>query len=554
MASMRLPEIGNLWDTILTTVDNNDESESSLPQWAVSCPRGVFRSPPECSFHQPLIVVIFAIQYELSFKSAQLEIAYEKTVSQLESLVDDEAARKLRVACQIFETDNELLRLQCERLDNDAVESAQLQDSLNQQLLHANDEIKSLQSSLRMNNRTMQGIKSDLLTKNHKSSDYEQISADKLALSKEISALKQEIGHLKNQTSSYQTLVSEKQALERQLNSFEIQMEDERRAFERNKANGSTAGGETQRQLESLQEELKNEIEDKRRLEKEEREKSAAWENEKKALEERLQTVRKQLRNAKDKLKGYRESESNPHILSRPSQGRQSSLSQRDSSLGHSINSFDADMTIATPGAIRTAADPKRQIAAPGEKSTFSITPYLNRNKPTTNSPNTSDEDLEVDSDQQHRIEKKPKPSKSSSRVDSRKENKKPPKKVDGKNRRKVDDEEEASENHEANNRSDESLDEDTTLPGQGGARVLQNATASKASQEGKQPQRKRKILGGQRDKTLFDDEDDDLERPTKDRRLTSTLHSGIQALRASRQTFNEKSNFSPLKRTKRLV
>jgi 21S rRNA (uridine2791-2'-O)-methyltransferase len=487
--------------------------------------------------------------------------------------VDNEAARKLRVECQIFETDNELLRLQCERLDNDAVESAQLQDSLNQQLLHANDEIKSLQSSLRMNNRTMQGIKvcytlclSDCdtrvlncsqgdLTKNHKSSDYEQISADKLALSKEISALKLEIGHLKNQTSSYQTLVSEKQALERQLNSFEIQMEDERRAFERNKANGSTAGDETRRQLKSLQEELKNEIEDKRRLEKEEREKSAAWENEKKALEERLQTVRKQLRNAKDKLKEYRESESNPHILSRPSQGRQSSLSQRDSSLGHSINSFDADMTIATPGAIRTTADPKRQIAAPGEKSTFSITPYLNRNKPTTNSPNTWDEDLEADSDQQHRIEKKQNPSKSSSRVDSIKGNKKAPKKADGKNRRKADDEEEASEDHEANNRGEESLDEDTTLPGQqGGARVLQSATASKAPQEGKQPQRKRKILGGQRDKTLFDDEDDDLERPTKDRRLTSTLHSGIQALRASRQTFNEKSNFSPLKRTKRLV
>jgi 21S rRNA (uridine2791-2'-O)-methyltransferase len=110
---------------------------------------------------------------------------------------------------------------------------------------------------------------SELLAKNNRSSDYEQISADRLALSKEVAALKQEIGHLKKQSSSYQTLVSEKQALERQLNSFEIQMEDERRAFERSKTNSSNGGNETQRQLELLQEELKKEIEDKRRLEKE---------------------------------------------------------------------------------------------------------------------------------------------------------------------------------------------------------------------------------------------------------------------------------------------
>lgn len=403
-----------------------------------------------------------------------------------------------------------------------------------------------LLSLLDLDTQVLNCSQSDLLGKNHKSSDYEQISADRLALSKEISALKQEIGHLKNQSNSYQTLVSEKQALERQLNSFEIQMEDERRAFERSKTTGSSGGGEMRRQLESLQEELKKEIEDKRRLEKEEREKSTAWENEKKTLEEKLQTVRKQLRNAKDKLKEYRESESNPHILSRPSQGRNSSLFPRES--GHSISSFDADMTIATPGAIRTTADPRRQIAAPVEKSTFSITPYLNRNKPTTDSPNTSDDGLEADSDQQHSVEKKPKPSKSSSRVDSRKENKKPPKKANSKNRRQIDEEEEASENHRADNLGDESPDEDTSLPGQKGG--AQTATASKAPQEGKQNQRKRKILGAQREKMLFDDGDDDLERP----RLTSTLHSGMQALRASRQTFNETSNFSPLKRAKRLV
>lgn len=108
---------------------------------------------------QNTVSLIVIVQYELSSKSAQLEIAYEKTVSQLGNLVDNEAVRKLRVECQISETDNELLRIQCERLENDAVESAQVQDRLNQQLLYANDEIKSLQSTLRTNNRTMEGIK-----------------------------------------------------------------------------------------------------------------------------------------------------------------------------------------------------------------------------------------------------------------------------------------------------------------------------------------------------------------------------------------------------------
>lgn len=319
-------------------------------------------------------------------------------------------------------------------------------------------------------------------------------------------------------------------------------MQDERRAFERNKTTGSNVKGETQRQLESLQEELRKELEEKRRLENEEREKSAAWESEKKALEERLHNVRKQLRNAKDKLKEYRENEANPHILSRPSNSRL----QRDSSLSHGRSSFDADMTIATPGAVRTTADPKRQIAVPGEKSAFSITPYLNRTKQTIDSPSTSDDDAHVKSDQEHR---KPKSSKSSSRVDGSNENEKPAKNPNTKKRRKAKDLESDSESREAGNGGDGSLDEETSLPEPKG---IPDLTTAKNPQEGKQNQKKRKLLGAQREKTLFDDDDDDVEQPIKEKRLNSALHSGIQALRASR--FNGTSNFSPLKRDKRLI
>ncbi|KAH8704697.1 putative cell division protein ftsj [Talaromyces proteolyticus] len=486
-----------------------------------------------------------ARQYELAYKTAQLETGYEKTIGQLESLINEEATRALRAKCHIFETDNQLLKMHCDRLDNDVMELAKTRDNLNRQLAQAQDEIKALQSSLRTSSRAMQGLKTDLDAKNHKDSDHEHILADRLAISKELAALKQEFDRLKGQNSSHKALIAEKQSLERQLNSLEVQMEEERRAFERNNLTNPNSRNEAQYQLELVQEELKKEVEGRLRLEKEGHDKSVEWENQKKALEERLLTVRKQLRSAKDKLKEYRQS---THTLPRQSQSRQNGSIDRDTSLVHDGVGFGPEMTIATPGAVRIAADTKRQLTIPGEKSAFSITPYLNRNKNTTCSPTSSDDDLQLDVDK-HSFEKQQRPSIGSPHVRRRNEDQIVPK-LDHMNQHTLDGNGVGSEPFNAGKFNVNSARDDTRLPSKnGGTRpATQSASNRNPSLEGKQNQRKRKVLGTQRDKTLFDDEDEQLERPVKERRLTSTLNAGIQPFRLARQTFNEMSSFSPLK------
>jgi 21S rRNA (uridine2791-2'-O)-methyltransferase len=74
----------------------------------------------------------------------------------------------------------------------------------------------------------------------------------------------------------------------------------------------------------------------------------------------------------------------------------------------------------------------------------------------------------------------------------------------------------------------------------------------------GKQVPRKRKVLGGQRDITLFDEDEEQFEKPKRvEKPIIPNLKPSAkrpQALGVTRLTFGESSSFSPLKRDKRLI
>ncbi|KAL3709880.1 2' O-ribose methyltransferase [Talaromyces marneffei ATCC 18224] len=492
-------------------------------------------------------------EYELSLNSAQLEIVYEKSLARLDSLMAYEETRISRVDYIILDADHDVLQSKSERSEYDIEQLLQAERALKQQLLRAQGDLTNLQLSTRSDSRAIQDLKNDLVSMKRKVSDYEQIHADKMFLTKEIAHLKQDFERLQNQNRSHQNLIAEKSALERQLNSLEVQLEEERRAFERNKnTETKNKNAEAQQQLKKLQEEFKNEVEERRRMEQEINERSTAWELQKKSLEERLDKLRKQLRSTKEKLKEYQNDtliSHGPQQIDRP---RQSVASDRSASLGHSGGIFDPSMTIATPGAVKVKTNfQPRPSAALGEKSSFSITPYLKRNRNADDSSSSSDDDLRPQAEL-HNVKKRANASPKRNKTGRREMNQ-------SSNHDNDNDNNEESHRPAKADGHDGSIAEDSILSCRNDEvpSILGGMSNRGSSLGGKQVSRKRKVLS-QRDIALFDEEEEQFERPKRvvDKPIPSLKPSSKrpQALGVARLAFGESSSFSPLKRDKRLM
>ncbi|PCG92042.1 Ribosomal RNA large subunit methyltransferase E [Penicillium occitanis (nom. inval.)] len=485
----------------------------------------------------------FAREYELSLKSSQLEIAYEKSLAQLDSLIAYEETRICRVDYIILDADHEVLQTKCERSEYDIEQLLQAELALKQQLLRAQEDLANLQLSTRSDSRAMQDLKNDLVSMKRKVSDYEQISADNVSLTKEIAHLKQEFERLQNQNKSHQNLIAEKSALERQLNSLEVQLEEERRAFERNRNMEIKNQSAEAQQLKKLQEEIKKEVDERRRMEQEINDRATAWEQQKKSLEERLDKLRKQLRSTKEKLKEHQNDTLLSHEPQQIERPRQSVASDRSASLGHSGGTFDPSMTIATPGAVKVKTNfQPRPSAALGEKSSFSITPYLKRNRSAEDSSSSSDDDLRPQADS-YNAKKRAKVSPKSNKTRRPKAN--PPSNHDNDDEHDDDGEDHRLAKADGHDRA---IAEDSMLSRRNDEMpsMLGGMSNRGSSLGGKQVPRKRKVLGGHRDINLFDEEEEQFERPKRvDKPIPSLKPSAKrpQALGVARLAFGESSS-----------
>lgn len=232
---------------------------------------------------------------------------------------------------------------------------------------------------------------------NDTSTDYSDLLAEKQRLSRNLTNLQTELDRLRNQDGSYQALISEKHGLERQLNSLEVQLENERNAHERTRAKGSQQAVEIDKlsaRIEVLESDLARELRAKQQSGHDSRHQNQEWENQRSVLEGKIETLKKQLRNAKDKLQETREElqqrRTEPRIETETSEPRSKTVPlQRP---GPESNR-PSGVTIATPGAVRFHDKLNRKSALPGDKSVFSITPFLNRTKDVGDSPMSSDVD-----------------------------------------------------------------------------------------------------------------------------------------------------------------
>jgi hypothetical protein len=235
---------------------------------------------------------------------------------------------------------------------------------------------------------------------NDTSTSYSNLLAEKLRLSRDLSNLQNELDRLRNQDSSYQALIPEKQDLERQLNSLEVQLENEKNSHDRTRAKSSQQATQIDRlsiRIEELEGNIARELRAKQQSEHDNRQQDTEWESQRSALETRIETLKKQLRTAKDKLQEAQNElqhrRNNVRIENEPSEPRSRTVPLQRPGPGGA--DYQGGVTISTPGAVRIQDKLKRQSALPGDKSAFSITPYLNRTKNSGGSPSSSDAEEE---------------------------------------------------------------------------------------------------------------------------------------------------------------
>ena len=144
-----------------------------------------------------------------------------------------------------------------------------------------------------------------------------------------------------------------------------------------------------EQEVEELRKDLAKEKQRTHETEKSLRRAHADWEIEKSALEERLDTVRTKLKSHKEQLK--RKIEELRQAQMTASNAAKSSTNLEDkrgtkNSRKRGIQQVDPDAAIGTPG-IPEKRNKRASTAQPGDKSTFSITPFLNRTASVASSP-----------------------------------------------------------------------------------------------------------------------------------------------------------------------
>ena len=217
--------------------------------------------------------------------------------------------------------------------------------------------------------------------------DSTKLLTEKLTLARELSSLKPELDHLRSQVASHQTLIAEKLSLQRQLSTVQVELETERRATQRTLAKEDKSQAEDAKmesRVESLQADLAKERRERQRIECEAQKASTELENKNAALESRLDAFRNKLKTTKDQLKETQTAIQKAETSAIAASGRAAaSANPAIPVVRHprkrAAVEVDADTMIGTPGDLPAAKRNKKSSSLPGEKSMFSVTPFLNR-------------------------------------------------------------------------------------------------------------------------------------------------------------------------------
>ena len=217
--------------------------------------------------------------------------------------------------------------------------------------------------------------------------DSTKLLTEKLALGRELLVIRPELDHLRSQAASHQSLLAEKLSLHRQLSAVQVELATEKRVIERaldEEGRLRADDAKFQSRIESLQVDLAKERRERQKAEREAHKYSIESGNRITTLESRLDAFRNKMKSTKEQLREAQMSLQTAQSYNHGGPGRVSALKTSTRSLmgnprKRAAAQMDADTILGTPGDLPVAKNSKRGSTLIGEKSTFSITPFLNR-------------------------------------------------------------------------------------------------------------------------------------------------------------------------------
>lgn len=210
---------------------------------------------------------------------------------------------------------------------------------------------------------------------------------EKFALSRELDKLRPELEHLKSQLENHQEVVAEKHSLQRQLDTLEVELENEKtsKAKAQNKED-KAAMSDLKARLEEAEKALASTNKSHQRELGEANAHSEALAERLTGMKAKLKATQAELKETHAELGKYREeldkAQEAAIRISRDEPKKKPGLKPQASRKRAADESSFGDITIATPGNEGPAdRRPMKKKGAVGEKSAFSITPFLNKSK-----------------------------------------------------------------------------------------------------------------------------------------------------------------------------
>ncbi|KAF4171456.1 hypothetical protein CNMCM8694_002626 [Aspergillus lentulus] len=334
----------------------------------------------------------------MALTTAHYEQEYERAVGRATLVLEIERAREIRMQQLLLQFKNDSLHLQLEETSGELIRARESESCLRVQFNKTLNEANRLKNTLAASSHEIENLRGELASLGKTAVESKRLVDENIRLSKELSNLQLEAEQFRVQSTSFQNTVAEKQVLRRQLITVEEQLENEKRAHERAQSRETRQAAEIANlssRLEEARKELAEQIQARERQERCARQQKHESEAQRAALKEMIEDLNRKLRQVKDQLQ---EAQSN-------GQQRRNNLKTTESPQPHAKSrappnrtmgtQFVPALTIATPGAIKSwNKGIKQPTALPGDKSSFSITPFLKRASEPQNPSVSSDDDL----------------------------------------------------------------------------------------------------------------------------------------------------------------
>ncbi|WJG35355.1 FtsJ-like methyltransferase-domain-containing protein [Fusarium oxysporum Fo47] len=331
---------------------------------------------------------------ERAARISDLELRHQDNVHQIDLTGRDEEARLLKLRLLTLRDENSSLKDRLVQRDALVKQITKKGKDAHAELAEAKEKLKAQEMQLRKQGNELEGLKVG--------QDSNKVLQEKLALSHKLDQIQPELEHLKTQLENHRAVVAQKQDLERQLSSIEVELENEKRSKKRMQSKNHDNDqvkeqlDEAKRELEKLKKEHTRELREVRgecdmlegRVE-DTRSKLKKTQGDLKDTRAELASCRAELEEARKALATNKSSKKSVTMKEHPiGKKRAQDLSMEDISIG---TPGPDEATLRRPSKKRGA-----ERALVGEKSTFSITPFLNRTK--NLSDNMSDELSELHS------------------------------------------------------------------------------------------------------------------------------------------------------------